>query len=75
MSTSIGASCAKVYLMRKHQKEKMKRMEEERKSRGENSGAIEEKKPTTVVGGRSKVHPGNFTSTADQTQQGSNNAP
>ncbi|XVF15122.1 hypothetical protein REPUB_Repub09cG0122100 [Reevesia pubescens] len=60
--SSIGASCAEVYLMRKRQKEKMKRMEEERSvRRGETTG-IEEKKPAGTIVGRSKVHPGNFTS-------------
>ncbi|KAK8586680.1 hypothetical protein V6N13_085706 [Hibiscus sabdariffa] len=61
MSTSVGASCAEVYLMRKRQKEKMKRMEEERGKRGETSTTAaanihEDRKPTTV-GGKSKVHP------------------
>ena len=74
--SSIGASCAEVYLMRKLQKEKMKTMEEERVRRGETTG-IEEKKAGTVVG-RSKVHPGNFTSPADSAKniesQGSGNA-
>ena len=61
--------------MRKRQKEKMKRMEEERVRRGETSG-IEERKVGTVLG-RSKVHPGNFTSHADSVgngSQGSSNA-
>ncbi|EOX92223.1 hypothetical protein QQP08_003897 [Theobroma cacao] len=62
--SSIGASCAEVYLMRKRQKEKMKRMEEERVKRGETTTGIEERKAGTIVG-RSKVHPGNFTSPAD----------
>lgn len=56
--SSIGASCAEVYLLRKRQKQKMKRMEEERVRRGETSGttgAIEERKPT--VSGKNKVHP------------------
>ncbi|XWS29487.1 hypothetical protein CRYUN_Cryun24cG0033000 [Craigia yunnanensis] len=73
--SSIGASCAEVYLMRKRQKEKMKRMEEERLRRGETSG-IKERKAGTVLG-RSKVHPGNFTSPADSggnESQGSSNA-
>ncbi|GMI99409.1 hypothetical protein HRI_003610200 [Hibiscus trionum] len=79
MSTSIGASCAEVYLKQKRQKEKMKRMEEERARRGESSGAnaIEDRKPTAVVG-RSKVHPGNFTSLEDfagNQNQGPSNAP
>ncbi|XVE83213.1 hypothetical protein DITRI_Ditri16bG0069300 [Diplodiscus trichospermus] len=74
--SSIGASCAEVYLMRKRQKEKMKRIEEERVRRGESTG-IEEKKAGNIVG-RSKVHPGNFTSTAGSAgiieSQGSGNA-
>ncbi|KAK5785388.1 hypothetical protein PVK06_039970 [Gossypium arboreum] len=76
--SSIGASCAEVYLMRKRQKEKMKRMEEESVRRGETSGTtgtIEERKPT--VSGRNKVHPGNFTSLPDSAgneYQGSSNA-
>ncbi|XVF17170.1 hypothetical protein REPUB_Repub10bG0096400 [Reevesia pubescens] len=75
--SSIGASCAEVYLMRKRQKEKMKRMEEERVRRGEITGIIKERKPGTVSG-RSKVHPGNFTSPADSAEniesKGSGNA-
>ncbi|KAH1113782.1 hypothetical protein J1N35_007160 [Gossypium stocksii] len=54
--SSVGASCAEVYVMQKQQKEKMKRMEEEKASRG-----IEEStkpQPHTGVVGRSKVHPG-----------------
>ncbi|TYH28663.1 hypothetical protein ES288_A02G161800v1 [Gossypium darwinii] len=54
--SSVGASCAEVYVMQKRQKEKMKRMEEEKASRG-----IEEStkpQPHTVVVGRSKVQPG-----------------
>ncbi|KAK8716260.1 hypothetical protein V6N13_043576 [Hibiscus sabdariffa] len=44
--SSIGARCAEVYVMRKRQKEKMKRMEEERG---------DQTRP--VAGGKSKVHP------------------
>ncbi|WRX11408.1 hypothetical protein QQP08_003895 [Theobroma cacao] len=62
--SSIGASCAEVYLMRKRQKEKMKRIEEERARRGETTTGIEERKAGTLVG-KSKVHPGNFTSPGD----------
>ncbi|MBA0551904.1 hypothetical protein Golob_022761 [Gossypium lobatum] len=54
--SSVGASCAEVYVMQKRQKEKMKRTEEEKASRG-----VEEStkpQPCTVVVGRSKVHPG-----------------
>ncbi|XVE86716.1 hypothetical protein DITRI_Ditri18aG0056000 [Diplodiscus trichospermus] len=61
--SSIGARCAEVYHMRERQKEKMKRMEEARVSRGESSG-IEKRKAATFLGG-SKVHPGNFTSSAN----------
>ncbi|KAK8672906.1 hypothetical protein V6N13_111263 [Hibiscus sabdariffa] len=44
--SSIGASCAEVYVMRKRLKEKLKRMEEEKGH---------QTKP--AVGGKSKVHP------------------
>ncbi|KAK7387503.1 hypothetical protein VNO78_28356 [Psophocarpus tetragonolobus] len=55
--SSIGARSAEIYVMEKRQKEKLKRMEEERGGRGEVRG--EERK---VVGsssvGKNKVHPG-----------------
>lgn len=50
--SSIGARSAEIYLMEKRQKEKLKRMEEERVRRGEVSG--EERKVTSVG---KKVHP------------------
>uniref|UniRef100_A0A2N9EUS9 Uncharacterized protein n=1 Tax=Fagus sylvatica TaxID=28930 RepID=A0A2N9EUS9_FAGSY len=59
--SSIGASCAEIYVMRKRQKEKLKRMEEERVRKGESS--VEESKVSGSTIGRSKkVHPGFFTS-------------
>ncbi|KAA8530912.1 hypothetical protein F0562_005629 [Nyssa sinensis] len=36
--SSVGASCARVYVQQKHCEEKMKRMEEERARSGEGSG-------------------------------------
>ncbi|KAF3969578.1 hypothetical protein CMV_006642 [Castanea mollissima] len=57
--SSIAFSCAEVYVMKKRQKEKLKRMEEERANRGESSE--EERKVSGSTLGRSKkVHPGNF---------------
>ncbi|CAL0327939.1 unnamed protein product [Lupinus luteus] len=56
--SSIGASSAQIFVMRERQKEKMKKMEEERKRR-ENVGT-EEIKIVSSSAGRSnkKVHPG-----------------
>ncbi|KAI4317221.1 hypothetical protein L6164_025111 [Bauhinia variegata] len=55
--SSIGARSAEIYVMRKRQKEKMKRMEEER------VGDAQERKLGTsstnpIVGKSKKVHPG-----------------
>ncbi|OMO55992.1 hypothetical protein CCACVL1_26835 [Corchorus capsularis] len=44
--------------MRERQKEKLKRMEEERVRRGEIPSHEERK--AAAIAGRSKVHPGNF---------------
>ena len=55
--SSIGASSAEIYVMRKKQKEKLKKMEEERVRAGD-AGA-KEKGVSQSAGGRSnKVHPG-----------------
>lgn len=63
--SSIGASCADVYLKRKQQKEKMKKIEEERVKRGEitSSSGINNNEDRKL-GGRSKVHPSNFTNSS-----------
>lgn len=59
--SSIGASCAQIYVMKKRQKENMKKMEEERVRRGESS--VEERKAgSSTVGMSKKVHPGYFPS-------------
>ncbi|KAM6563744.1 hypothetical protein CsatB_023742 [Cannabis sativa] len=64
--SSIGASCAGVYVMQKRQKEKMLRMEEERARKGETH---QDSKAATrghgggggsALGKGKKVHPGNF---------------
>ena len=54
--SSIGARSAEIYILEKRQKEKMKRMEEERVRRGEVSG--EERKVSSSGVGKNKVHPG-----------------
>ncbi|KAK7305970.1 hypothetical protein VNO77_43884 [Canavalia gladiata] len=54
--SSIGARSAEIYVMEKRQKEKMKRMEEERVRRGEVS--VEERKVGSYSAGKNKVHPG-----------------
>ncbi|KAL2332796.1 hypothetical protein Fmac_014009 [Flemingia macrophylla] len=54
--SSIGARSAEIYVMEKRQKEKMKRMEEERVQRGEVSA--EERKVASSSVGKNKVHPG-----------------
>ncbi|ESW35614.1 hypothetical protein PHAVU_001G249700 [Phaseolus vulgaris] len=54
--SSIGARSAEIYIMEKRQKEKMKRMEEERVRRGEVSS--EERKVTSSSVGKNKIHPG-----------------
>ncbi|RDX58167.1 hypothetical protein CR513_62537, partial [Mucuna pruriens] len=54
--SSIGARSAEIYVMEKRQKEKMKRIEEERVRRGEVSA--EERKVASSSVGKNKVHPG-----------------
>ncbi|KAI4345206.1 hypothetical protein L6164_012349 [Bauhinia variegata] len=60
--SSIGARSAEIYVMRKKQKEKMKRMEEERVRRGDVGEAQESKvgssSSSSGVGRSKKVHPG-----------------
>ncbi|KAJ7956878.1 hypothetical protein O6P43_023253 [Quillaja saponaria] len=58
--SSIGASYAGVYVMKKHQKEKMKRMEDERVKRGDVviSSTEERKVGGSGVSRSNKVHPG-----------------
>ncbi|CAJ1856971.1 unnamed protein product [Sphenostylis stenocarpa] len=54
--SSIGARSAEIYILEKRQKEKMKRMEEERVGRGEVSA--EGRKVTGSSVGKNKIHPG-----------------
>lgn len=57
--SSIGARSAEIFVMQKRQKEKMKRMEEERVRKGEVSGDQERKVvASSGVGKSNKVHPG-----------------
>ncbi|TXG60527.1 hypothetical protein EZV62_015100 [Acer yangbiense] len=66
--SSIGASCAEVYVMKKRHKERLQRREEERVRRGNEVGVIEETERVKGGGGgsvflrinKSKIHPGNF---------------
>ncbi|PON54203.1 hypothetical protein TorRG33x02_303210 [Trema orientale] len=63
--SSIGASCAGVYVMQKRQKEKMERMEEERARRGESqdnkvAGSGGSGGASNTFGRSKKVHPGKF---------------
>ncbi|PON65265.1 hypothetical protein PanWU01x14_117820 [Parasponia andersonii] len=63
--SSIGASCAGVYVMQKRQKEKMERMEEERARRGESqdnkvAGSGRSGGGSNTLGRSKKIHPGNF---------------
>ncbi|KAK7281040.1 hypothetical protein RIF29_08686 [Crotalaria pallida] len=55
--SSIGASSAQIFVMRERQKEKMKRMEEEKGRRGDAS-TEERKVASSSVGRSKKVHPG-----------------
>lgn len=61
--SSIGARSAEIFVMQKRQKEKMKRMEEERIIRGKVSVDHQkikvENNSSTIIIGKSKVHPGN----------------
>ncbi|CAK9166942.1 unnamed protein product [Ilex paraguariensis] len=58
--SSTGASFAHVYVQQKRQREKMKRMEEERGRIGNagKTGAEEKKAGNGKVGGSKKIHPG-----------------
>lgn len=64
--SSIGANYAGVYVMKKHQKEKMKKkMEEERSRKEEGNTSIEDHSKVGgeyyTIGRNKKVHPsGNF---------------
>uniref|UniRef100_A0A803PD58 Uncharacterized protein n=1 Tax=Cannabis sativa TaxID=3483 RepID=A0A803PD58_CANSA len=66
--SSIGASCAGVYVMQKRQKEKTLRMEEERARKSGETHHQDSKAATrghgggggSALGKGKKVHPGNF---------------
>ncbi|KAJ0096853.1 hypothetical protein Patl1_27378 [Pistacia atlantica] len=59
MSTSIGASYAAVHVMTKKQKEKMKRMEEERVVKSSTDDQVAPNSNGSKIA-KNKVHPGNF---------------
>ncbi|KAI3462033.1 hypothetical protein Pfo_018696 [Paulownia fortunei] len=60
--SSTGASYAHVYVQQKRQKERMKKMEEERARNGD-GGVVEKVIVDDSKSGRNKkVHPGNFMS-------------
>ncbi|KAK2655915.1 hypothetical protein Ddye_008967 [Dipteronia dyeriana] len=71
--SSIGASCAEVYVMRKRHKERLQRREEERVRRGGEVGVIEKAERVKAGAGgsvflrtsKSKIHPGNFSGVVD----------
>ncbi|KAL5818295.1 hypothetical protein ACOSQ4_022137 [Xanthoceras sorbifolium] len=67
--SSIGASCAEVYVMRKRHKERLQRREEERVRRGGEVGVNNEEEAERVKGdvgsvfarsNKKKIHPENF---------------
>lgn len=59
--SSLGASCARVYIMEKQQKEKLKKMEEERLVRTSDGVGKERRSNESSSFGKSqKIHPGNF---------------
>nr|DAD21871.1 TPA_asm: hypothetical protein HUJ06_023334 [Nelumbo nucifera] len=55
--SSMGASFAEVYVMRKLHKEKMKKKEEERKEKGEKASSHEEKPSSGKSWRAKKIHP------------------
>ncbi|KAF5458098.1 hypothetical protein F2P56_022159 [Juglans regia] len=61
--SSIGFSCAAVYVMKKRQEEKLKRMEEKERVKRSGEKRGEDGKLAvdgSTVGRREKVHPGHF---------------
>ncbi|KAG2711803.1 hypothetical protein I3843_04G087500 [Carya illinoinensis] len=58
--SSIGASCAAVYVMKKRQEEKLKRMEEKERVKRGSEKIGEDGKVDGSVGRSKKVHPKHF---------------